>query len=162
VGVGEVAVNEIIQLAVNVGTSSLQVVERSAPAIRTDGVYVIFTSIDDTIAAVRIANELAEAMAVPLTLIHFRTVPYQLPVDAPNGLSPLETEAFVERVRAEGFDLRVRVYLCRDERRAIPLAFKPHSLIVIGGRRRWWSRRSERCRRMLEAAGHFVVSVNQM
>jgi hypothetical protein len=154
-------VSEVIQLAsASPRKSSSAPLDHRRPAIRTDAIYVVFTSIDDTLAAVRIGGELGKAMGVPLTLIHFRAVPFQLPVDAPNGLSPVETEAFVKRVRAEGLDLRVRVYLCRDERRAIPFAFKPHSLIVVAGRQRWWPRRSERWRRMLEAAGHFVVFVD--
>jgi hypothetical protein len=82
-------------------------------------------------------------------------------VDAPCGISPVETDVFIERLRAEGLDVRVNVYLCRDEHRAIAAAIKPHSLIVIGGRRSWWPRESERWRRMLEAAGHFVVSVEK-
>jgi hypothetical protein len=78
-------------------------------------------------------------------------------VDEPGGMSPVETDAFIDRLRAEGLDIRVRVYLCRDRRPAIPLAFTRHSLIVVAGRRGWWPSESERWRRMLEAAGHFVV-----
>ena len=64
------------------------------PAIRTDAVYVVYTSIDATLAAVRVGGGFAHAMNVPVTLIHFRTVPYGLPADAPCGISPVETEAF--------------------------------------------------------------------
>jgi hypothetical protein len=32
-------------------------------------------------------------------------------------MSSVETDAFITRLRAEGLDIRVRVYLCRDERR---------------------------------------------
>jgi hypothetical protein len=134
--------------------------EHSNPAVRTDAVYVVHTSIDDTLAAVRVAGDFAKALGVPITLIHFRTVPYALSVDEPPGMSPVETDAFVTRLRAEGLDTRVRVYLCRDPRRAIPLAFRPHSLIVVAGRRSWWPTESERWRRTLEAAGHFVLFVD--
>ena len=101
-------------------------------------------------------------MAVPLTVIHFRAVPYALSVDRPDGLSPVETDGFVNRLRAAGLDTRVRVYLCRSAHRAIPMAFKEHSLVVMAGRRRrwWWLSRSERWRRALETAGHFVVFVD--
>jgi len=87
-------------------------------------------------------------------------VPFQLPVDAPDGISPVETDAFVARLQAEGFDVRVRVYLCREERRTISLAFRRHSLVVLAGRRRWWPTLAERWRRWLESAGHFVVFVD--
>ena len=153
--------SEVIQLAPPFReTPGAHVLRRDASAIRTDAVYVVFTTIDETLAAVRVADILGKAMTVPLTLIHFRAVPYPLSVDAPAGLSPVETDAFVGRLQAESFDVRVRVYLCRDERRAIPMAFKRHSLIVIGGQRSWWPTHSERRRRRLEAAGHFVVFVD--
>src|SRR5262245_44082328 len=99
-------------------------------------------------------------MSVPLTLIHLRTVPYVLSVDAPTGLSPVETDGFMKRLREEGIDVRVRVYLCRDERRVIPFGFKPHCLIVIGGRHGWRQTAAERWRQRLEAAGHFVLFVD--
>ena len=130
------------------------------PPIRTDAVYVVYTSIDDTLAAVRVASDFAKPLGVPVTLIQIRTVPYSLPVDEPGGQSPVETDAFIARLRAEDLDIRVRVCLCRDERQAIPLAFTPHSLIVVAGQRRWWPTESERWHRMLEAAGHFIVFVD--
>jgi hypothetical protein len=154
-------VHQIIQLPTAIAEKpSPDLFDRGYPAIRTDAVHVVFTSIDDSLAAVRVAHDLAKAVGVPLTLTHFRSVPYPVPVDAPDGLSPVETDAFVARLRAEGFNARVRVYLCRNERRAIPFAFKPHSLIVIAGRRSWWPTESGRWRRTLEAAGHFVVFVD--
>ena len=153
--------SQIIQLAsAAVANRRMPAPAQHNPAIRTDTVNVVFTSIDDTIAAVRVAADFARSLGVPVTLIHVRTVRYALPVDEPGGMSPVETEAFIERLRAENVDIRVRVYLCRDQRPAIPLAFKPHSLIVVAGRRGWWPTESERWRRMLEAAGHFVVFVD--
>jgi hypothetical protein len=133
---------------------------REGPAIRTDAVYVVFTTIDETLAALRVADALCKALAVPLTLIHFRVVPYPLPVDQPSGLSPVETDAFASRLLAGGFDMRVRIFLCRHERHAIPMAFKRHSLIVMGGHRRWRPMPADRWRRWLEKAGHFVVFVD--
>jgi hypothetical protein len=132
-----------------------------APAIHTNTVYVVFTTVDETLAAVRVAAEFAKALDVPLTVVHFRTVPYAAPIEMPGGISAIETEGFVERLWAEGLDVRLRVYLCRDERQAIPFVFKAHSLIMAGGHRRhWWPTRSRRLHRVLEAAGHFVVFVD--
>lgn len=135
-------------------------VERDTPSIRTDAVYVIYTSIDETLVAVRVAGDFAKTLGVPVTLVHFRAVPFALPVDGPCGRSPVETDAFLSRLRAEEFDVRVRVCLCRDALQVASLAFNPHSLIVMAGRRRWWPTASERWRRTLEAAGQFVVLVD--
>src|SRR5215813_10913587 len=113
--------------------------QQFAPAIRTSEVHVLFTSMDGTLAAVRIAEELARALGVPLTIVHLRTVPYTVPVDQPAGLSPLETRGFLDTLRAHGYDVQLRVFLCRSLRDAIPQAFRRHSLVVIGGRRGWWA-----------------------
>ena len=125
-----------------------------------DTVHMMFTIADETFAALRVASELGRAMAVPLTLIHIRAIPYPLPLEAPAGISPIETSEFMTRVRSEDIEVRMRVYLCRRVDPVIPMIFRSHSLIVIGGRRSWWRTTSRRLRKSLEAAGHFVVFVN--
>ena len=130
------------------------------PSIRTDHVYVVFTTVEETLAAVRVADEFARALHVPLTVVHFRTVPYPLTQERPTGVSPVEAEEFVGHIRLNGFNLRSRVFLCRDERQALPTAFKAHSLVVIGGRHHWWPTAAERMRKTLEEAGHYVVFVD--
>jgi hypothetical protein len=132
-----------------------------SPSIRIGEVYVVFTSLEGTLAAARVAHDLAGGLGAPLTLIDFRMVPYPGEVESPGMRSPVEAAAFLEQVRREGIELRARVYLCRDARKAFPAAFRRHSLIVIGGVRRWWPTRPERWRRDLEAAGHFVVFVDE-
>src|SRR6267142_2494344 len=81
----------------------------TAAAIRTDAVYVVFTSIEETLAAVRVAGGFAKALGIPVTLTHFRTEPYALAVDEPCGRSPVETDDFIKRLEAEGVDVCVRV-----------------------------------------------------
>lgn len=134
--------------------------ESSTPLVRTDAVHVVFTSIDDTLAAARVGHRIATAMGVPLKVVHFRTVPCGMSVEHPAGVSPIETDQFVEQLRNEGIEARARVYLCRHERRAIPMAFKRRSIVVIGGRHRRWPTAEERLRQHLEAADHFVVFVD--
>jgi hypothetical protein len=140
--------------------SSVHEADSPSPDIRTSEVYVVFTSVEETLAAVRVGSQLAGALAAPLTLVHFRAIPYGIPVDQPTGASPAETSSFMQRLRSQGLDLRLRVFLCRNPRRAIPRAFRRHSLVLIGGRRSWWAGRAARWRRALEAAGHFVLFVD--
>jgi hypothetical protein len=131
-----------------------------APAVQTDAVSVIYTGFDETLRAVRVGADLATKMGVPLRVVHFRTVPRQLDVDRPDGLSPIESEAFANRLFEDGISARARVYLCRDEAKTIPYAFKPHSIVVVGGHHSWLPTRIERWRHALEDAGHFVVLVD--
>ena len=128
----------------------------------TDAVYAVATSVEESITAVRVAGGLAEAIGVPVTLIHFQPVSYALPVDEPGAVSPLETAECLDKLRQQGFDLRIRVCLCRDPKQAIPMTFKPHSFIVLAGRRGWWPNASTRLWKLLEAAGHYVLFVDEM
>lgn len=128
--------------------------------IDTNRVYVVYTSFADALAAIRVAAGFAKPLAVPVILVHMGTVPYTLPVDAPTGVSPIETKAFRDQLRADGVDVRVSVFLCRSVHQMIPAAFKRRSLVVLGGRRRW-PRPANRWSRMLEAASHFVVFVDR-
>jgi hypothetical protein len=160
--VADVLMTPITQLApVTRIHQDTPVSRRGGQDIRTDAVYVVYTSTEKTLAALRIAGGFAIALSVPLILVHYRTVPYPLPVDAPAGISPIQSEQFIERLRAEDLDVECRVYLCRDDRRAMGLAFKSPSLIVIGGRHRWWPTRAQTWRRALESSGHFVVFVEE-
>jgi hypothetical protein len=124
-------------------------------------VYVLFTNLDETLGAVRVAGRLASAMGSDVTVVHFRSIGFGSPLEHPAGLSPVETEAFRARLAAEVCDARVRVCLCRDARQAIRSVIDGRSLIVIGGRRGWWPTPSNRWRRMLEEEGYVVVFVNQ-
>jgi hypothetical protein len=152
--------DHVLQLSAPIASGVAPSIKGPAPPVRLDGIYVVFTTFQHTLEAVRVASALAESVAAPLTVVHFRAVPYPLSVDAPAGVSPAETDEFVDRVRAEGIDVKIRVYLCRNEWRTMPMAFREHSLIVIGGRGSWWPTRAERLRRRLERDGHFVVFVN--
>jgi len=133
---------------------------RPPAAVRTHTIYVVQTSIEGTLAAVPVAAELARTLKVPVTVVQFRTFRRLAPPDPLAGVAPSEIDPFIERVRADGLDIRVRVYLCRDERQAFPLAFNRHSLIVLAGRARWWPARVERWRRTFERAGHIVLFVD--
>jgi len=160
--VGEVVMRQSIQLASSaVDHPRAPILDEADSAIRTNAVFVIFTSVADTLAAVRVARDFAKPLGVPITVFHFRTVPFALPVDEPCGLSPVESADFMACLRSENLDVHVRVCLCRDERQAARLAFREHSLIVVGGRFSWWPTGSNRWRRLLEEAGHFVIGVDQ-
>lgn len=129
--------------------------------LRTNAVYVVYTSTGETFAALRIGGDFAKALNVPLILIHYRAVPYPLAVDYPTGVSPIQSEDFLQRLQVEQIDVVSRVCLCRNDRRAIGAALKLPSLVVVGGRRRWWPTKAESWRRSLEAAGHYVVFVEE-
>src|SRR5205807_6174084 len=53
--------------------------------------------------------------------------------------------------------ISVQLYLCRDRRLCLLEALKPQSLVVLGGRARWWPTKETKLARMLQFAGHHVI-----
>ena len=129
--------------------------------IATNPVYVLFTSLEETILALRVASPLATALRSRLIVVHFRPIAFGAPLESPSGVSPLETEDFRARLEAENCDAEVKVCVCRDARAALSTVVKEHSLVLVGRRRRWWSTSADRWRRTLESAGHLAIVVDE-
>jgi hypothetical protein len=53
-------------------------------------------------------------------------------------------------------ETNVQIYLCRDPFEALEGALSPGSLVVLGGRKRWWPTREKRLAKKLHRAGHEV------
>jgi hypothetical protein len=131
---------------------------RPDPVSHIAGVYVVFTSVDGTLAALRVASEIARALAASVTLVDFRG-----PARSPGeDVSPVQTNAFAGRLRAAGLTVQTRVYRCHDPQRAFAVALRRGSLVVIGDRgRSWWPTRPERLQRALAHQGYFVLFVDE-
>jgi hypothetical protein len=132
-------------------------------AVRTSEVNVIFTTIDGTMAALRVAAALARACQATIRLIVPQSPTLSPPADGHDVRSPVESGALHARIESE-IDAHVDVLVCvsRDVAAVARMLLRTHALVVIGGRRRWWPTRHERLRRTLEAHGHFVLFVNQV
>jgi hypothetical protein len=126
------------------------------PAARLN-VAVIFTSIDATLAALRRAGVLAERLSGYITLIVPQAVPYPLPLTSPPVLLDWNERRFRVIANQSPVETRVRLYLCRDRQQALEQVLSPRSLVVIGGRKRWWPTAEERLARHLRRAGHEVI-----
>jgi len=120
---------------------------------------VIFTSIETTLAALRQAGTLAHKLGARITLVVPQVVPYPLPVTSPPVLLDWNERRF--RVIAEGspVETSVRLYLCRDRLETLKSVLRPHSLVVLGGRKRWWPTTEKRLVRKLRRLGHEVIFV---
>lgn len=129
--------------------------------VGTDRVYLLFTSFEETLAAIPVASRLARALRSRLTVVHLKPVAFGAPLEDPCGLSPVETNEFRARLEAEHSDAEAKVCVCRDARAALSAVFKSRSLVVLGRHRRWWPTYADRWRRTLEGAGHVVVVVDE-
>ena len=54
-------------------------------------------------------------------------------------------------------DVTAQIYLCRDKTRVLSLLLRPHSAVVVGGKKRWWPTSARKLATDLEKNGHQVV-----
>lgn len=130
--------------------------ERPQPDARLD-VAVVFTSADATIAALKRAGTLASSLNARVLLVVPQIVPFPLPLDSPPVLIDFSEKRFREIAEASPVETAVHIYLCRDRLETLRAALKPHSLVIVGGRKRWWPTAEELLARKLRRAGHEVI-----
>jgi hypothetical protein len=120
-------------------------------------VAVVFTSAASTIAALRKAGALADRLGARITLLVPQIVPYVLPLESPPVLLDF-SEARCRQIAMEStVETMVRIYLCRDRLEMLKSVLAPRSLVVVGGRRRWWPTHEKNLARQLRRAGHEVI-----
>jgi hypothetical protein len=118
---------------------------------------VVFTSVDATLAALKEAGNLASSLGGRIALIVPQIVPYPLPLTSPPVLvdfNERRLRVIASRCRVE---TRVTIYLCREAFETLQSALKPHSLVVVGSRKRWWPTAEKRLAAKLRRLGHQVV-----
>jgi hypothetical protein len=119
-------------------------------------IAVVFTSVESTLAALKEAGTLAESLGAQITLLVPQVVPYPLPLDSPPVLVDFNEKRFHVIASQSPVKTKVCIYLCRDQMETLKGVLRPASIVVIGGRKRWWPTREERLARQLRKAGHEV------
>lgn len=126
--------------------------------MRANGVVVLYTGAEPTLAALRTARRLTREDGAPVRLVMAVAVPYPLPAASP----PVRREFAEGQCRrvAEQSALaaRIEVYLCRDRRDMLRERLEPGCVVVVGtGRRGWWGGPERGLVRWLQREGHSVV-----
>jgi hypothetical protein len=120
-------------------------------------VAVVFTSPAATIGALHRAGALADRLSARIELVVPQVVPFALPIASPPVLLEFSERQFVEIAKETPVETAVQIYLCRDRLDTLLSVLKPGSLVVIGGRKRWWPTSEWRLARSLSHAGHEVI-----
>jgi|SRR5665213_1269048 len=120
-------------------------------------ISVVFTSVDATLTALKEAADLASNLGGRITLIVPQIVPYPLPLSRPPVLVDFNERRL--RVIANNcrVETRVSIYLCRDVLETLRSLLKPHSLVIMGSRKKWWPTAEKRMAAKLRCFGHQVV-----
>jgi hypothetical protein len=120
-------------------------------------VLVIYTEAAGTLKALQTAEGLAQKLGAHIRLLLPYEVPYALPLTKP----PVPVEFLERQVRsvasAVHLDVAAQVFLCRDKKRAMGLLLRPNSLVVMGGKKRWWPTPAQKMAQGLKKDGHHVI-----
>jgi hypothetical protein len=133
---------------------------RGFARVERDGqlrVFVLFTSLDATKAALRRAAALTRNLAAHITLCAVQVVPFPLPLDRPHV-----SRKFLEnRLAAVALEVETQVdvhtVFARDLDAGFEGVLAPHSLVVMATRKRWWPAAEVKLMRSLVRAGHSVA-----
>jgi hypothetical protein len=126
-------------------------------------VNVIFTDHAATAVALQYAVSLARDLSGRITLRAPLAVPLRLSLDeSPVSVRFMERSLsdLVCRLGEDAAGVTVHLYLCRDPLEALLEVLSPGSLVVIGGRKRWWATEESRIAKALRSQGHRVVFVS--
>jgi hypothetical protein len=127
------------------------------PAEDRLNVAVVFTSGPATLAALQRAGSLADRLGARITLIVPQIVPYPLPLETPPVLIDFSEQRLQQIVADSPVEMAVQIHLCRDRAETLKVVLGRRSLVVIGGRRRWWRTGEQRLAQQLRRAGHEVI-----
>jgi hypothetical protein len=131
--------------------------DRSYQADHGLNVAVVFTSVAGTVAALRKAAALADHLSPRIKMVVPQVVPYPLPLESPPVLFDFSERTFRRIASESPLETNVEIYLCRDAVETLKAVLAPGSLVVIGGRKRWWPTREKTWARKLRRCGHEVV-----
>lgn len=146
-----------LERVLNPAPSRIEAAPSTAKAEERLNIHVVFTTVEATLSALRKAAQLAHRLAAGITLVVPQVVPYPLPLESPPVLLDWNERRFRVIAEESPVEMTVRIYLCRDRNQTVRAALKPSSLIVIGGRKRWWPTNESRLARTLRDAGHEVI-----
>jgi hypothetical protein len=122
-------------------------------------IAVVFTSVESTLAALKEAGNLANSLGAKITLVVPQVVPYPLPLETPPVLVEFNEHRFRVLASESPVETSVQVYLCRDRLEMLLRTLSPNSLVVIGGRKKWWPTNEKLTARRLRKAGHKVLFI---
>ena len=110
-------------------------------------------------AAVRKAGLLASLLNARISLLVPQVVPYPVPLESPPVLLDFREQCCRDIAAQSHVPTAVHIYLCRDAAGTIQALLPPRSLVVIGGRKRWWPTREKTLARKLRHSGHEVIFI---
>jgi hypothetical protein len=126
-------------------------------------VTVISTTPVGTAAALNAAKWLGKDLGARITLLSFEFVQFDSSPDQPPLISeclPVPNVLSVSSSGGQAPDVECRICLCHEIEADLPLVLRRRALVLVGGKRRWWSTREQKLEKALRRAGHHVLFID--
>jgi len=101
-------------------------------------VYVIFTSVNQTLKALEKAQQMARPAGANVFVVAVQVVPHPLQLDQPPVSFDFLIKQFEEKADGQLDNAQISVYLCRDQEDALKRVLIANCPVVIGVRKRWF------------------------
>lgn len=124
-------------------------------------VSVVFTSIPETLLALRRAADLAVGLAARIRILVPEIVPFPIPLTEPPVCRAVRNSHLRTLAAQSSIETWVQVVLCRDRLIGLIQILEPGSTVVIGGVKHWWPTKEKRLANALSTLGHRVLFVSK-
>ena len=124
-----------------------------------DGLHigVVFTDFEGTKAALKVAANLIAGLEADIDLVVPYVVPFPLPLAKPAVPPGFALRRLRELAAAANVQTSIHMYLCRDRFETLLQVLEPHSIVVVGRRKRWLLIKTDHLAGALRKNGHQVI-----
>lgn len=131
----------------------------SAPEVLNPDLEVnlVFTQVPGAVKSLDVACGLAQGLGARVTVHVAQVIPYPLELKAPQVQVHFAEQQLLAMAGEQPVETNIRIYLCRDLTETIRQVLKPDSVVIVGGRKRWWPTREHRLAKALRRDGHRVI-----
>ena len=120
-------------------------------------VNVVYTRLPGAAQSLDVACGLAQGLGARVTVHVAQVIPYPLELKSPQVPVQFAEQQLLAMAGEQPVETNIRIYLCRDLTETIRQVLKPDSVVIVGGRKRWWPSREHRLATALRRDGHRVI-----
>jgi hypothetical protein len=120
-------------------------------------VNLIYTRRPEAAESLDLACGLAQGLGARVTVHVTQVIPYPLELKSPQVPVHFTEQQLLAMAGEQPVETSIRIYLCRDLTETIRQVLKPDSVVIVGGRKRWWPTPERRLAAALRRDGHRVI-----
>jgi len=131
----------------------------STPEVQTPELEVnlVYTRLPGAATSLNVASGLARGLGARVTVHVALVIPYPLELKSPQVPVQFTEQQLLAMAGEQPVDTVILKYLCRDLTETIRRVLKPDCVVIVGGRKRWWTTREYRLAAALRRDGHHVI-----